>query len=208
MRPKGKKKSMPLPTPDPSINLELQPLAIWHPVGPHSGESLEQIVVRKQRDIDTYGFTVWAFSAAKRERIEAWKKELQVGGQSSCTAFCCGNSTKDPIVPGAGPHWCTEYSLDLTRWDLLPHSTMVSYQRGPRSSGVVASGFWVRAVEAPVDMKVDRPCSWFRTDRTEWSAARLPTRGEYLVQRPCVSSSGTKVRLLLHLTDPFVVWVR
>jgi hypothetical protein len=200
--------AMPLPTPDPLLNPEPRPFAIWHPVGPHSGESLEEIVSRKQRDIDTYGFTVWAFSAAKLERVAVWKRELQAGGQSSCTAYCCGNSTKDPIAPGAEPHWCTEYSFDLVRWQELPNPRMVSYQRGPRSNGVVASGFWVRAIEAPVDMKVDRSCTWFRTERKEWAATALPTRGEYLVRRPYVSSSGIKVRLLLHLSDPFVVWVR
>lgn len=191
------------------MQLALEQLYFWHPVGPHAGESLAEIVARKGSDVQRFGFTPWSFAPARLERVVAWRAELEKRGQETAIAVGCGDSTSDPSVrSGSEPRWLTEYSEDLVTWKKLPSKKMTSYHRAPSKSGVVASAFLVTRVSAPPEMRVARPRHWFSAKHSVWYDGALPTRGEYLVGQPPPLSSGTRVRVLLELKHPFVVWLR
>jgi hypothetical protein len=73
----------------------LSPLCFWHPVGPHAGESLEEIVSRKQSEIAVHGYTLWSFAPAVVDRVLAWRSELRRRGLTTCAVVCCGDATVD-----------------------------------------------------------------------------------------------------------------
>jgi len=175
----------------------------WHPVGSHAGESLEEIVLRKTADIEQHGFTLWSFTPARSERVEAWRADIATTPQTQ--VLCCGEATQDP-GEGRPVHWAREVSSDKKIWTAVP-PRMTSYHRPPNKQGIMASAFQVIQIEAQKDLFVERPKWWLKTDRPEWVNRPVPTRGEYLVKNVAFSS-GRTVRLLLTLSSPFVVWVR
>jgi hypothetical protein len=179
-------------------------VSFWHPVGPHGRESLESIVQRKRADTATHGFTYWSFAAARPERVFAWRKELAARGIRTCAAVCCGDTPVDPTTESTQVTWAKEYSEDLVSWRPMPHR-MTSFHN-PRGAGI-ASAFVVNEVAAP-EARVARPTRWFRAANHAWEESRVPTRGQYLVEHPAESTKGQRVRLVLTLGDPFVVWVR
>jgi hypothetical protein len=183
-------------------------LCFWHPVGPHAGESLASIVSRKRRAVGRYGFTLWSFAAAKQQRVDAWRGELRESGQHKCVAVCCGETARDPMRSERDVHWASEYTRDLTKWEPLPSKRMTSYHRGPNSRGITSCAFVVEAIEAPDDLAVARPSSWFRAADGAWESGPVPTRGQYLVRMPAPEPGGRTVRVVLYLKAPFVVWLR
>lgn len=186
----------------------LSSICFWHPVGAHGGESLAQIQQRKLVDVATYGFTMWSFSPATALRVYAWRSELKRASLTSATVLCCGNNTVDPHTGDGDVTWLTEFSDDLLVWKPLPHPRMTSYHRGPTKGGYVASAFVVTQIDVPDSIAIKRPDHWFRANGPTWEHSTVPTRGEYLVKRPPTSSEGTRLRMTLTVTHPFVVWLR
>ena len=187
--------------------MDLTRLCFWHPVGPHGGESLEAIVLRKRGEIDTHGYTLWSFAPAVEARVVAWRSELRDRGLTACSVLCCGDTTIDPHDGMRPVPWMTESSEDGQVWASIP-TNMTNYHRAANRQGVVASAFVVTQIEAPAGLRVARPNRWLRTNRRAWEQGPVLTRGEYLIERLPPSSDGRQVRLLLSLRDPFVVWLR
>lgn len=185
----------------------LPSLCFWHPVGPHGGETLDQIKGRKLTDVAAYGFTLWSFAPATASRVYAWRAELKKAALATSSVLCCGASTEDPSRSTGSVRWLTEFSEDLFVWKPLPHPRMTSYHRAPTKAGFAASAFYVTAIEVP-QIRVERPEKWFRVHPQEWETGVVPTRGEYLVRRPVMKDKGTPVRLVLSVTYPYVVWLR
>jgi len=184
-----------------------QEFAFWHPVGAHAGEELQEILRRKQKDINQFGYTVWSFTAAKLSRVRQWQAEMKRVNQNTATAYCCGDSTKDP-GKGKPSHWMCQSTEDQRNWKSLPSNKMTSYHKGPRKDGIVASAFIVTGISAPVGKRILRPTDWLRTSSSTWETKKgVPTRGEYLIRVPEVSNMGRLVRVELKLQAPFVVWV-
>jgi hypothetical protein len=184
-------------------------LSFWHPVGPHAGESLQAILVRKQQDIAQYGFALWSFAPARDARVVAWRHELLLHEQKTCWVLCSGKNCRDPHQGGA-VIWAHEYSSDLQTWRAVPHPQMTSYHRAPSSNGILACAFMVNKLEQPPDMNIPRPRSWYRTaDRCWTQDPPVPTRGQYLV-RLSQTDNGVQqhIHCLLETTAPFVVWLR
>lgn len=183
----------------------MRSLTFWHPVGAHSGESLIEIVQRKQQDISKHGFTLWSFAPARMERIELWRLSLKQAGQSSAEIICTGDKTQDPGE--ARPAiWMTEWSRDGKSWLKIPGERMTSYHRKAGTNGIAASAFFVTAISTPASgRRTDRNTPWLSKDG--WSNTPVPTRGEFLVEKPN-SDKGQLVRLVLTSADPFVVFVR
>ncbi len=186
--------------------MPLSPLCLWHPVGPHIGESLEEIVRRKQGEIALHGYTLWSFAFARLSRVEAWRRELRGRGLATCTVVCCGDSTVDPHDGTKAIRWMTEASEDARAWAQIPRIT--NYHRGPRRNGIVACGFTVHSIEVPAGLRVARPTRWLRANEGRWDDGPVPTRGEYLVEAPAEVGTGRAVRLVLTVRDPYVVWLR
>lgn len=187
---------------------EDQHLFFWHPVGPHAGESLDNIIERKTADIKEYGFTLWAFAPARFERVQAWRHQLQGRSQKYSYVVCCGEATNDPFN-GGSLTWVTQRSEDLSKWENIPSSRMTSYHRPANSTGIVASAFLVVGIEQPQPFPVKRPHQWFRANECRWEKEMtIPTRGEYLFQGIDTAERGPHVRLILTVASPYVVWVR
>ncbi len=183
-------------------------MCFWHPVGPHGGETLQQIQKRKLDDVSKYGFTLWSFAPATALRVYAWRAELKREALGTAAVLCCGNNTSDPSEKSGEVRWLSEYSEDLLVWKRLPHPKMTSYHRGPTKAGFVASAFHVTSIEVPETVSIERPKNWFRANGNSWEHGIVPTRGEYLVRRPIEKREGMKVRLLMSVTYPYVVWLR
>ncbi len=185
----------------------LTELCFWHPVGPHVGESLEEIVHRKRGEISAHGFTLWSFAPATLERVTAWRVELARRAQTTCDVVCCGDSTRDPYDGSGKVTWVTESSHDLQAWVPVPPN-MTNYHRVANRHGVLASGFVVTEIAVPDTLRVERPTRWLRAAAGRWEQSPVPTRGEYIVGAPAASPKGRVVRLLLRLRSPFVFWLK
>jgi hypothetical protein len=188
---------MPFPTP-----------SFWHPVGPHIGSTLEAIVAQKRRNLVSYGYTFWAFAPRTVASVEAWRGQLREHGLTRTVAVCCGDNAVDPHKGDSLGIWMRESSEDLLTWAPMP-TDMTNYHRPPNSKGSSASAFVVDEIEVPEGVRVTPPSRWFNATEGRWEETRrLPTRGEYLVGAPEEASKGRRVRLVLRLREPFVVWVR
>ena len=176
-------------------------MAFWHPVGAFSGESLLEIIDRKTREINKYGYTLWSFAAAKQERIEQWRQELN---KQECSIIGTGIKTKDP-----NPHsetWAIESSDNLSKWNKIPEIT--SYHKRAGKNGILASAFVITKVQTP-NLLVERPNNWFRSSDGIWiNDHNVPSRGQYLIKDPKFGTGKFLVRVLLETTFPYVVWLK
>lgn len=177
----------------------------YHPVGSHSGEEFLDIVNRKREDIKKYGFTLWSFSKVGQDRMSVWEKLLRGNGQTESDVICCGENSKDPLVSGE-PYWAREYSKDLVSWIKVPDN-MTSYQKFPKNNNPVASAFIVYDI-LDGGFEIERPKTWFMVRDDKWENEQyIPTRGEFLIHYP-LRGAGRKVRAILKIKDPFIVWLR
>lgn len=177
----------------------------YHPVGSHSGESLLEIIERKKKDINKYGFTLWSFAKVSGDRLSLWKRCLRENGQEISDVICCGKSSKDPLLSG-NPYWVKEYSKDLINWEKVP-DRMTSYQKFPKGNSPVASAFLVYDI-INGGFEVEKPKTWFMAKEERWeNEINIPTRGEFLIYYP-LRGKGRKVKIILKIKDPFVVYLR
>lgn len=58
---------------------KLSPLFFLHTVGPHGGESLLHIIARKQREVASVGWTLWALKHYKPKSLQAWQQAIMAG---------------------------------------------------------------------------------------------------------------------------------
>lgn len=183
-------------------------LYFWHPVGSHVGESLREIIDRKQNEIQKHGFTLWSFSSAKLERITKWREEIKTANQNDCIIIGTGKKTKDP-GQNKSIYWASEYSSDENIWLPIPKN-MCSYHRPKNNKGIMASAFFVTKIEAPTSLKVIKPKTWLQTTKNIWETSQaLPSRGQYLIKNPDLNSNtGMPIHVLLHAKPPFVVFIR
>lgn len=177
----------------------------YHPVGSHSGEEFSKIVERKKEDILKYGYTLWSFSKVGVDRLKIWKDCLMENGQGICDVICCGENSKDPLLSG-DPYWVKEFSIDLNTWDRVPDK-MASYQKFPKNDGPIASAFIVIDIKDG-GFEVERPKTWFMSGCGKWENKQtIPTRGEYLIHYP-EAGKGRKVKIVLKIVHPFIVYLR
>jgi hypothetical protein len=181
-------------------------IAFYHPVGAHVGESLAEIITRKQAEIRQHGHTFWSFAPATPDRVQLWRQELHAAHAATCPVVCCGTATKDPQRHKADEYWATEWSADQQRWQPLP-VRVTNYHR-PARNGILASAFIVKDIAVPEDLVIRRPSVWLAVNPREWRPTTVPTRGEYLVRHVEQVQAGSRVRLVLTVADPFVVWIR
>src|SRR5262249_30951008 len=71
-------------------------IGLWHPFGPHAGETADQIIDRKRGEIEINGWTLWTFQYRRPEVLEAWQRALSAN--SLPRLVFCSNSkgAKDP----------------------------------------------------------------------------------------------------------------
>lgn len=48
-------------------------MGFWHPFGPHGRETTQEILKRKQKEIDNSGWTLWSFQSRTAGTLGAWR---------------------------------------------------------------------------------------------------------------------------------------
>src|SRR5579864_494891 len=84
-------------------------IAFWHPFGPHGRETTQDILKRKQKEIENNGWTLWSFQRRAPATLDCWQREL--AGADRVFVFCSdGRGAVDPTdASGSQPLDCTCY---------------------------------------------------------------------------------------------------
>jgi hypothetical protein len=100
---------------------------IFMKIGSHAGETLEQILERKQREIEHAGRSFWGYGGASCHPLTQVQPFARSVSQQSSQVYLLMeyiHSTADPdIVPA------TEYSSDGVRWEKIPEGINVTGSR-------------------------------------------------------------------------------
>lgn len=173
-------------------------IGFWHPFGVHAGESRNDIITRKRKEIiDNNGWTLWSFQNRKNETIDKWVKEIRKRKQRVFVLCSDSQSAKDPL---GGKFYARQYKFaDSDKWKKIPSEIKVPHPFGKRN---VALAFKVKAIYEPETIIAPGEIKWLCMDG-KWREDSLPTRGEYLIK------SGGKCRLrnihlVLELDDPYI----
>jgi hypothetical protein len=168
-------------------------LSFWHPFGPHAGETMDEIVARKCREINANGWTLWSF--AYRRMLGAWSAEL--AGVETVFAFC--SEGKNAVDPNDEATECGSYQLvGESAWRPMPSAIRVT-----NPGRDLASAFVVKRISggpvAPINVE------WLSKDGA-WRATSVPTRGVYLI-RPGGTVAMRRVAIVLELKPPYLAIV-
>ena len=180
-------------------------VAFWHPFGPHGGETPEEIIKRKQKEIEFCGWTLWSFQYRKEEMLKKWKHELAVANPNEVFVFCSeGRGASDPASGGAQPIEFSRYRLigeENAEWRSIPAIIRVPH---PIRSGKIKppSAFVVQRVVYPDESFQPPNVEWFSKEGT-WRQTNVPPHGESLI-RPGGTSAMRKIRLILELKPPYL----
>ena len=167
-------------------------IGFWHPFGPHAGETAEEIIGRKRREIEKNGWTLWSFQF--RNTLALWRQEIERAKPGKVLVFCSeGKGARDPV----GERKRCDYYLPVgeTAHRRIPSEVEIPHPMGNRTK---ASAFIVKNIIYPTSHDAV-PIEWLKNG--EWQLTPLPTRPEYLV-RPGRGSPMRKFRAVLELQAP------
>ena len=178
--------------------------AFWHCFGVHAGESPEDIIVRKRREIDSNnGWTLWSFSGKKNRTIELWTSEIQLENPSDVYALC--SKSRNAVDPKGTQAFAREFkSVGQEIWQPIPESIKVPH---PFGNKITASAFRVSKVLRASEVSIPSKFEWLCVGDNAWRTDGIPTRGEYLL-RPGSGTSLRPICAILELQWPFVVEIR
>jgi hypothetical protein len=178
-------------------------VGIWHPFGPHGRETAEEIISRKRTEIGVNGWTLWSFQYRRQEILEEWFRHLS--NVRNPVVFCSMSlNAVDPASTGipVEPRECLAYrSCGEIVWQTIPPGVKVRHPfRGKRKQ---ASAFVIKQIIHPAEFDCPN-VQWL--SKGVWQESRLPTRGEYLIQRGG-SQPMRAVRAFLELQPPYLAVV-
>lgn len=190
------------------MNLTDFRIGFWHPFGPHSSESANDIIERKAREIAANGWTLWSFQY--RRMLDDWRGHLIQEAPNLVFVFCSAGGGKDPADRGGDAQAvdCRSYRLvGEAEWCAMPSQIRVPHTF-PFGKGQ-ASAFVVRRIFHPVDPFEWPAVEWLTRggewrqgfqQRQRWSPG-IPSRGEYLIRRGGTSPMR-RVGAILELKPP------
>lgn len=187
------------------MNVAAFQIAFWHPFGPHGGETTEQILARKAREIDSNGWTLWSFQY--RRTLDDWHRELISAGPEKVLVFCSSGGGRDPLARGGGTRAinCRSYRLvSEAEWRPVPEGVLVAHAFRPGKR--LASAFVVDRIIRTAEPFEPPAVEWFFLGTGSWRHDRMPTRGEYLI-RPGKGERLRGVRAILELRPPYLALV-
>lgn len=178
--------------------------AFWHCFGVHAGESPEEILNRKKREIEANsGWTLWSFSGKRPETVELWNAEIQSAHPSRVHALC--SKSRNAIDPKGTPAFAREFrEVGKECWQPIPEKIKVPHPFGDKA---VASAFLVSKVLNASEVAIPAEFQWLCVGDRVWRTDSVPTRGEYLL-RPGKGTTLRQVSAILELQAPFVVEIR
>ncbi|OGI16561.1 MAG: hypothetical protein A2Z52_01895 [Candidatus Moranbacteria bacterium RBG_19FT_COMBO_42_6] len=174
-------------------------IGFWHPFGPHAGESAEDIVKRKQSEIEKNGWTLWSFQF--RRSLGLWYKEIKKAKPNNILVFCSeGAGAKDTK---GERKYCSYYiPVGETTPREVPLGINVPHPMGKKKKG---SAFIVKKIICPAPINYETvPIEWLRNGK--WQTTNLPTRPEYLIKIG-QGQPMRKFRAILELQAPYLAEV-
>jgi hypothetical protein len=172
-------------------------IGFWHPFGPHAGESAEDIIERKRREIESNGWTLWSFQF--RNTLGLWRQKIEKMNPRNVLVFCSeGKGARDP----KGDRKCCTYYVPVGEVGpkAIPSKIKVPHPMGDKTKG---SAFIVRNIIYPAQYEAIS-VEWLKDD--QWQSRPLPTRPEYLIK--CGQGLPMrKFRAVLELQTPYLAEV-
>jgi hypothetical protein len=176
-------------------------IGFWHPFGPYTGLTPEQVLKWKRGEVARFGWTLWSF--AYSPTAATWLRGLsQVKGPVYvlCSHSC---SARDPDMHH-GTLLATHYrNLGTSEWLAMPDPNLMKVTNPFKRRGL-ALGFKVRAVLLVSNEVPPFTVEWYSKRDDLWRTDVVPTRGEYLIRR----NTGTPLRrvsAVLQLEPPYLV---
>jgi hypothetical protein len=180
-------------------------IGFWHPFGPHGDETAQEILVRKKREINDNGWTLWSFQHRTTSTLEAWHREIQARRPDRVWAFC--SEGVGARAPGGKTTYCDYYiPLGTSALQQIPSTMKVPHPMGRDTK--TASAFVVnKNIDSFGDADHDFgqiPIEWMKDGK--WQTAPLPTRPEYLI-KVGQGSILRRFRAILVLESPYLARV-
>ena len=131
--------------------------AFWHCFGVHAGESPDDIINRKRREIDANGgWTLWSFSGKRPQTVEIWTSEIQLASPSHVHAYC--SKSRNAVDPKGAPAFAREFrSVGQQLWQPIPESIKVPH---PFGRNATASAFRVSKVLHVSEVNISSEFEW------------------------------------------------
>lgn len=186
--------------------------AFVHRFGRHGNEEGREIINRKREEIESEGWTLWAFR--HRPGLEDAHICLLEKKLDKIYACCTWNSASaDPASNKNNETLnCTHYRVIGTgNWERLPKGIRSSQPFKIGSRKKIASAFVVRRVIHPV--RFASTVEWLDSEG-EWRQTRkngdknLPTHGEYLIRYRRRGAPLRDVRMFLDLKPPYLAYLK
>ena len=183
--------------------------AFVHPFGPHGDEAPEEILKRKQIEIDANGWTLWSFR--HRPMLKKSLASIQIENMEDVYVFCTSSgAAKDPAKNKNNETMnCTHYRMaGKGDWKDMPECIICSqpFEIGSVKRKRNASAFVVRSIIypdfAPTFEWMDSKGDWRQSK--ENGDRKLPTRGEFLIRRKKNAVLLGNIRVILELKYPYV----
>jgi hypothetical protein len=153
-------------------------IGFWHPFGPHGGESPEEILTRKQKEIAENGWTLWSFQLRTNETLLAWYNII-TAGHHNVKVFC--SEGKGTVEPKSDTKKCSHYRMvNEVSFSPIPEGIQVPHPLGSKGQ---ASAFVVENIIYPLDSIELCPVEWYKRADDSWKREKMPTRPEYLIRR-------------------------
>ena len=185
-------------------------IGFWHPFGAHSKESPEEILKRKEEEIEKNGWTLWSFQ--HRAMLDVWCKHLKLAEANRVFIYYSMPNGKEP---GGKRECCRSYRYcGEINWRPMPDKIKVPHSFQDDSKRQEASAFKVKQIFHPVpgaSFKLP-PVQWFRKDGIwcetydQGRKRGIPTHGEFLI-RPGGTTSRRPVGPILELMSPYLAVV-
>jgi hypothetical protein len=180
-------------------------IGLWHVFGAHGHESRDQILERKQREIDDTGFTLWSFQHRRMETFEHWYREITALAPARVYVFCSDSpNAKSP--PGRTHDATTYQEFKSPTSRPVPSGVRVPH---PFGSGREASAFIVASVGSGPFSCVWPRVEWLCLSDGSWRSQRVPTRGETLLRPGGDDAMAMRpIYRVLELREPYFAIVR
>lgn len=124
------------------------PAFIWCIAGPHIGESLVDIVARKRRDVDRFGWCLWAYGGMGNAHPETEVRRL-------AREYAGGDALR-LLMPDTGKTY-PDNGVPFTGYSVAPGESVEVLPDGmsPVTGGSSSWAFYVRSVDWSEDTAVD-----------------------------------------------------
>jgi hypothetical protein len=175
-------------------------IGFWHPFGPYTGLSPDQVLAWKSGETERHGWTFWSF--AYSASADAWIDALNNATGPVFTLRSHSPNARDPDAH-RGTLLATHYRYpDDGEWQGMP-APEVTKVTNPFKRRGLALAFKIRRVVALEPVVPPFGIEWYAKGEQRWRSDRLPTRGEFLIRRGG-SVPPRPVRAVLELVPPYI----